>query len=57
MSRKPIFGCISMILAIYAIAVVGLFTWIHHMFVASVPDWTRVLFSYTTLFVAVPKRV
>jgi len=33
MSRKPIFGYISMVFAIYAIAVVGFFTWVHHMFV------------------------
>jgi cytochrome c oxidase subunit 1 len=57
MSRKPIFGCISMMLAIYAIALVGLFTWVHHMFVSGVPDWARVLFSYTTLFVAVPTGI
>jgi len=57
MSRKPIFGYISMMLAIYAIALVGFFTWVHHMFVSGVPDWTRVIFSYTTLFVAVPTGI
>ena len=57
MSRKPIFGYISMALAIYAIAFVGFETWVHHMFVSGVPDWLRVLFSYTTLFVGVPTGI
>ncbi|MDM7267662.1 MAG: cbb3-type cytochrome c oxidase subunit I [Aquificaceae bacterium] len=57
MARKPIFGYISTALAIYAIAFVGFGTWVHHMFVSGVPDWLRVLFSYTTLFVGVPTGI
>ncbi len=56
-SRKPIFGYISMVLAIYAIAFIGFETWVHHMFVSGVPDWLRVLFSYTTVLVGVPTGI
>ncbi|MFN4245080.1 MAG: cbb3-type cytochrome c oxidase subunit I [Brevinematia bacterium] len=57
MSRKPIFGYISMVFAIYFIALLGFFVWIHHMFAAGIPDWARVLFSYTTILVGVPTGV
>jgi cytochrome c oxidase subunit 1 len=57
MARKPIFGYISMMIAIYAIAFIGFETWIHHMFVSGVPDWARVLFSYTTVLVGVPTGI
>ena len=56
-SRKPIFGYVSMALAIYAIALIGFETWVHHMFVSGVPDWLRVLFSYTTVLVGVPTGI
>ncbi len=56
-SRKPIFGYISMVFAIYAIAFIGFETWVHHMFVSGVPDWLRVLFSYTTVLVGVPTGI
>ncbi|MFN3814016.1 MAG: cbb3-type cytochrome c oxidase subunit I, partial [Aquificaceae bacterium] len=57
MARKPIVGYISMAIAIYAIAFIGFETWVHHMFVSGVPDWARVLFSYTTVLVGVPTGI
>ncbi|MCX8096153.1 MAG: cbb3-type cytochrome c oxidase subunit I [Spirochaetes bacterium] len=57
MSRKPIFGYVSMVLAIYLIALIGFLVWAHHMFAAGIPDWARVLFSYTTILVGVPTGI
>ncbi|MCX8028591.1 MAG: cbb3-type cytochrome c oxidase subunit I [Brevinematales bacterium] len=57
MSRKPIFGYISMVIAIYLISLIGFTVWIHHMFAAGIPDWARVAFSYTTILVGVPTGI
>lgn len=57
MSRKPIFGYALMVIAIYLIAIIGFSVWIHHMFAAGIPDWARVLFSYTTILVGVPTGI
>ncbi len=56
-SRKPIFGYKSMVFAIWGIAVVSFIVWMHHMFTSGIPDWARVLMSYTTVLVAVPTGV
>ena len=56
-SRKPIFGQTAMALAIWAIAILGFMVWIHHMFTSGVPDWIRILMSYTTVLIGVPTGV
>ncbi|MBI5776551.1 MAG: cbb3-type cytochrome c oxidase subunit I, partial [Nitrospirae bacterium] len=57
MSRKPIFGQKSMVLALWAIAILGFFIWAHHMFTSGMPHWLRVFMSYTTMLIAVPTGV
>jgi len=56
-SRREIFGRTSMILAIWGIAILGFMVWIHHMFTSGVPDWVRILFSYTTVLIGVPTGI
>jgi len=56
-ARRPLFGYHSMILAVWGITAVSFFLWVHHMFVSGVPNWVRVLFSYTTLLIAVPTGI
>jgi cytochrome c oxidase subunit 1 len=57
MARKPIFGHRSMVLAIWAIAVLGFFIWAHHMFTSGMPYWLRIFMSYTTVLIGVPTGV
>src|SRR3972149_3802949 len=57
MSRKPIFGQKSMVLALWAIAILGFFIWAHRMFTSGMPHWLRVFMSYTTMLIAVPTGV
>jgi cytochrome c oxidase subunit 1 len=56
-SRREIFGRTSMILAIWGIAILGFMVWVHHMFTSGIPDWVRILFSYTTVLIGVPTGV
>jgi cytochrome c oxidase subunit 1 len=56
-SRREIFGRTSMILAIWGIAILGFMVWVHHMFTSGVPDWVRILFSYTTVLIGVPTGI
>lgn len=56
-SRREIFGRTSMIFAIWGIAILGFMVWIHHMFTSGVPDWIRIIFSYTTVLIGVPTGI
>jgi cytochrome c oxidase subunit 1 len=56
-SRREIFGRTSMIFAIWGIAIVGFMVWVHHMFTSGVPDWVRIVFSYTTVLIGVPTGI
>ncbi len=56
-SRREIFGRTSMIIAIWGIAILGFMVWIHHMFTSGVPDWIRIIFSYTTVLIGVPTGI
>ncbi|OGW59914.1 MAG: cytochrome C oxidase subunit I [Nitrospirae bacterium RBG_16_64_22] len=57
MSRKPIFGQKSMMIALWAIAILGFEVWAHHMFTSGMPDWLRIVMSYTTVLIAVPTGI
>ncbi len=56
-ARKPIFGYKSMVIAIWAIALVGFIVWTHHMFVSGIPDWVKIFMSYTTVLIGVPTGI
>ncbi|MDH5737271.1 MAG: cbb3-type cytochrome c oxidase subunit I [Gammaproteobacteria bacterium] len=57
MSQKPIFGRVSMIWAIWAIALLGFMVWAHHMFTSGMPDWLRIFMSFTTVLIGVPTGI
>ncbi|MCS7261910.1 MAG: cbb3-type cytochrome c oxidase subunit I [Aquificaceae bacterium] len=56
-SRRELFGRTSMIVAIWGIAILGFMVWVHHMFTSGMPDWIRILFSYTTVLIGVPTGI
>jgi len=56
-ARKPIFGQITMVFAIWAIALLGFMVWVHHLFTSGIPDWVRIVFSYTTVLIGVPTGI
>jgi cytochrome c oxidase subunit 1 len=56
-SRREIFGRTSMIFAIWGIAILGFMVWVHHMFTSGIPEWVRILFSYTTVLIGVPTGI
>jgi cytochrome c oxidase subunit I len=56
-ARKPIFGYTAIALSTAAIAVVSLFTWVHHMFATGLPVSLQAFFMVSTMAVAVPTGV
>ncbi len=56
-ARRPLFGYHTMVFAVWGIVALSFIVWIHHMFVSGVPNWIRVLMSYTTLLIAVPTGI
>jgi cytochrome c oxidase subunit 1 len=56
-ARKPIFGRITMVFAMWAIALLGFMVWVHHLFTSGIPDWVRIVFSYTTVLIGVPTGI
>jgi cytochrome c oxidase subunit 1 len=56
-ARKPIFGQITMVFAMWAIALLGFMVWVHHLFTSGIPDWVRIVFSYTTVLIGVPTGI
>ncbi|MBI4469387.1 MAG: cbb3-type cytochrome c oxidase subunit I [Acidobacteria bacterium] len=56
-ARKPIFGYRAMVIAIFAIGLLGFFVWGHHMFVSGLNPFTALAFSVITLSIGVPSAV
>ena len=56
-SRKPLFGYVSMVYAVAAIAFLSLFVWAHHMFTVGMPLAGELFFMYATMSIAVPTSV
>ena len=56
-SRKPIFGYMGMALATFGIALVAFIVWGHHMFVSGQSKLANFVFSFLTMFVAIPTGV
>ncbi|MEN3033452.1 MAG: cbb3-type cytochrome c oxidase subunit I [Aquificaceae bacterium] len=56
-SRRVIYGRTSMIIAIWGIAILGFMVWVHHMFTSGIPNWLRIVFSYTTVLIGVPTGI
>ena len=56
-ARKPIFGYHAMVIAIFAIGVLGFFVWGHHMFVSGLSPLSALVFSVVTLTIGVPSAI
>ncbi|HLD74586.1 MAG TPA: cytochrome c oxidase subunit I [Bdellovibrionota bacterium] len=56
-SRKHIFGYKAIAYSSLAIAFISFLVWGHHMFVSSQSKWANFLFSFLTMFVAVPTAI
>jgi cytochrome c oxidase subunit 1 len=56
-SRKRIFGYSFIAFSSIAIAVLGFFVWGHHMFVSSQSVYASMIFSFMSMFVAIPSAV
>jgi len=56
-ARKPIFGYRAMVYAIFAIALLGLSVWGHHMFSSGMSPYSAFAFSLLTMSIGVPSAI
>jgi cytochrome c oxidase subunit 1 len=56
-SRKHIFGYRFVAFSSLAIAVLGFLVWGHHMFVSAESEFSTMIFSFLTFFVAIPSAI
>ncbi len=56
-SRKPVFGYRAMVMAIWAIVVLGFVVWGHHMFVSGMSPYSGFVFSILTMAIGVPSAI
>ena len=56
-SRKPIFGYVSMVLALLGIGVLGWGVWCHHMFMSGMNPTLGTGFMISTLLISVPSAI
>ena len=56
-SRKPVFGYRAMVIAIFAIGLLGFFVWGHHMFMSGMSPYSAIAFSVVTLAIGVPSAI
>ncbi|HEY7837128.1 MAG TPA: cytochrome c oxidase subunit I [Terriglobales bacterium] len=57
MSRKKVFGYKGMMVALWAIGVIGFMVWAHHMFTAGISGAARMWFSMASMAISVPTGV
>lgn len=56
-ARKPLFGYVSMVYAISAIALLSFFVWAHHMFAVGMPPSAELFFMFATMTISVPTGI
>ena len=56
-ARKPLFGYKAVALSSMFIAIMGFLVWAHHMFTVGLGNTATILFTFTTMLVAVPTGV
>ncbi|MTJ12969.1 cytochrome c oxidase subunit I [Anabaena sp. UHCC 0187] len=52
-TQRPIFSYQAIAYVSVAICVVCLWVWVHHLFTSETPNWMRILFTISTLIIAV----
>ncbi len=56
-SRKRVFGYTAVAFSSVGIAVFSFFVWAHHMFIMGISNYSALLFSIMSMFVAVPSAI
>ena len=56
-ARKPIFGYMAMVGSLFAICILALLVWAHHMFVSGMNPFLGSVFVLLTLLIAIPSAI
>ena len=56
-ARKPIFGYMAMVGSLFAITILALLVWAHHMFVSGMNPFLGSFFVLLTLLIAIPSAI
>src|SRR5215218_8209545 len=56
-ARKPIFGYMAMVGSLFAITILALLVWAHHMFVSGMNPFLGAFFVLLTLLIAIPSAI
>ena len=56
-ARKPVYGYRVMVVALFAIGLLGFFVWGHHMFMSGIDPRVATAFSLLTLTIGVPSAI
>lgn len=56
-TRRPVFGYLFLVLALIAVGFLSFGLWVHHMFVAGVPELGASFFTASSMLIAIPNGV